>query len=70
MTQLAFKEVSLLRTRRRYNPKTGTRIIKVSIHLYQEELDTLITEAKKTGMSLGKLIKQKLITGNIACQKV
>ena len=57
MTQSVSKEISLLRTRRRYNPKTGTRTIKVSIRLYQEELDTLIAEANETGMSLSKLIK-------------
>ena len=51
MTQSVSKEISLLRTRRRYNPKTGTRTIKVSIRLYQEELDTLIAEANETGMS-------------------
>ncbi len=63
MTQSVSKEISLLRTRRRYNPKTGTRTIKVSIRLYQEELDTLIAEANETGMSLSKLIKQKLTKG-------
>ena len=63
MAQFVSKEVSLLRTRRRYNPKTGTRTIKVSIYLYKEELDALIAEANKTGVSLGKLIKQKLTKG-------
>ena len=63
MTQFVSKEVSLLRTRRRYNPKTGTRTIKVSIRLYQEELNALIAEANETGMSLSKLIKQKLTKG-------
>jgi hypothetical protein len=63
MTQFVSKEVSLLNTRRRYNPKTGTRTVKVSIRLYQEELDTLIAEAKETGVSLSKLIKQKLTKG-------
>ena len=63
MTQFVSNEVSLLRTRRRYNPKTGTRTIKVSIRLYQEELDTLIAEAMVTGVSLGKLVKQKLTKG-------
>ena len=63
MTQSVSKEISLLRTRRRYNPKTGTRTIKVSICLYKEELDALIEEAMATGVSLGKLIKQKLTKG-------
>ena len=63
MTQFVSKEVSLLRTRRRYNPKTGTRTVKVSIRLYQEELDALITEANETDVSLSKLIKQKLTKG-------
>lgn len=63
MTPSLFTELSLLKNRRRYNPKTGSRTIKLSIRLYREELDTLIEEAMVTGVSLGKLVKQKLTKG-------
>jgi predicted HicB family RNase H-like nuclease len=53
--------VSLLKSRRRYHPKTGARILKVTIRLYPEELNFLETEANQQGMSVGQLIKQKLL---------
>ena len=53
--------VSLLKSRRRYHPKTGARILTVTIRLYPEELTFLETEANQQGMSVGQLIKQKLL---------
>jgi predicted HicB family RNase H-like nuclease len=53
--------VSLLKSRRRYHPKTGSRVLTVTIRLYPEELNLLEKEANQQGMSVGQLIKQKLL---------